>query len=122
MTVVVVGSSDRWLVIKVEGDTPHYRLMLTWYDNIKTNVPGYWTMHTIKDMQETASYYKFKTINDKLFNCTKEVNYGTATFGDIFLMTELPKQDIPYKVMEHDTDWNSIDWQIYNKVEKESNP
>ena len=107
------GSSDRWQVLKVYGDVPHYRLMLTWYDNLKTKTPGYWRMYTIKDLKETDNYLNFYTIQDKVYRCLKDVDYGTATFGEIFLMLELPKQEIPFEVMEWDTKWSEINWKIY---------
>ena len=107
------GSSDRWQVLKVGGDLPHYRLMLTWYDNLKTQTPGYWRMYTIKDLKETDNYLNFYTIQDKVYRCLKDVDYGTTTFAETFLMVELPKQEIPFEVMEWDTKWSEINWKIY---------
>lgn len=107
------GSSDRWQVLKVGGDVPHYRLMLTWYDDLKTKKPGYWKLYTISDLKDTHHYWNFITIQGNMYRCPKDVDYGTTTFGETFLKLELPEQGIPFEVMQWDTKWSDINWKIY---------
>lgn len=108
-----LGSSDRWQVLEVGGETPHYRLMLSWYDNFNSKTPGYWRIYTITDYKETDSYHRFYTIDGRHFNCLKEVDYGMPAFAEVYLKRELVKQDIPFNIMLWDTNWSEINWKIY---------
>ena len=109
-----MGSSDRWFILKVGGDVPHYRLMLTWYEDKKMLRDSYWRLYTIERMEETEVYYKFYTLNGKLYNCVKGEEYGTTGPGEVYLRNlSLEQPDVPFDTMPPDTNWSEIDWKIY---------
>lgn len=116
-TAKPLGSSDRWFVLKVGGDVPHYRLMLTWYEDKKLMRDSYWKLYTIERMEETKNYYRFYTVGGKHYNCIKGRDYGTTGPGEVYIR-ELSLGDIPLDTMPPDSNWSEINWKIYETAEE----
>ena len=70
---------DRWMIIKIGGDIPHYKLFGSW-------IGGYvqgdsWRMNSgIVDVIEEDDYYGFIGKSGTTYACYKD-NYGATSYG-----------------------------------------
>lgn len=65
---------DNWVVIKVKGDDPHYRVLAGWSGGYTTS--DHWRMNSgIEGVEEDDSYFYFSGPSGSVYRCHKE-SYG----------------------------------------------
>ena len=101
---------DNWVVIRLKGDDPHYRVLAGWSGSYLNG--SSWRMNSgITEVNETADYYYFKGSSGSEYRCGKSCymlrmnNAGTWA-----QLQELHGDKV--ELMPEDTDWMNIDWRI----------
>ena len=101
---------DNWVVIKMKGDDPHYRLLVG-------TSGGYldgdsWRMNSgITKVEETNNYYYFKGSSGSEYRCGKD-SY-TLRMNTSHIWTRLQKlHGDKVEMMPEDTDIMKMDWII----------
>ena len=101
---------DNWVVIKMKGDDPHYRLLVG-------TSGGYldgnsWRMNSgITEVNETDDYYYFKGSSGSEYRCGKD-SY-TLRMNTSHIWTRLQKlHGDKVEMMPEDTDIMKMDWII----------
>ena len=106
---------DNWVVIKMKGDDPHYRLLVG-------TSGGYldgdsWRMNSgITKVEEDEECYYFYGSSGSRYRCYKE-SY-TLRMNNAHIWTQLQgMHDDKVEMMPEDTDWMNMDWIIsYHEV------
>jgi len=101
---------DNWVVIKMKGDDPHYRLL--------TGTSGSylygdsWRMNSgIIKVEEEETFYYFYGSSGSGYCCYKE-SY-TLRMNNAHIWDQLQKlHGDKVEMMPEDTDWMSMDWLI----------
>ena len=101
---------DSWVVIKINGKNPHYRVLAGWSGSYLQG--GNWRINSgITKVEEDDSAYYFSGSSGSTYRCGKQ-SYGlrinnayvwndlVALYGDMVQM------------MPEDTDWNNVNWSI----------
>ena len=101
---------DNWVVIKMKGDDPHYRLLVG-------TSGGYldgdsWRINSgITEVNETNDYYYFKGSSGSEYRCGKD-SY-TLRMNTAHIWTRLQKlHGDKVEMMPEDTDIMKMDWII----------
>jgi hypothetical protein len=101
---------DNWVVIKLKGDAPHYRVLAGWSG-------GYlygdaWRMNSgITKVEEDDNYYKFYGSSGSCYSCHKNA-YGLR-MNNAYIWNQLQElHGDKVEMMDEDTDWFSLDWII----------
>jgi|TARA_B110000858_G_scaffold171012_1_gene201193 hypothetical protein len=101
---------DNWVVIKMKGDDPHYRLLVG-------TSGGYldgdsWRINSgITEVNETNDYYYFKGSSGSEYRCGKD-SY-TLRMNTSHIWTRLQKlHGDKVEMMPEDTDIMKMDWII----------
>lgn len=70
---------DGWLVIKINGTDPHYRVFGTWYGGYLGS--DSWRMNSgITKVTEDGDYYLFEGTSGSIYRCHKQ-SRGTSGYG-----------------------------------------
>lgn len=99
---------DNWVVIKINGKDPHYRVLAGWSG-------GYlggdsWRMNSgIVDVFEASIYYAFYGASGSSYTCHKN-GYGLRNNNAHIYQQLTLSHDV--ELMPEDTDWTKIDWLI----------
>ena len=101
---------DNWVIIKLKGDDPHYRVLAGWSGGYTTG--DSWRINSgIVEVNETDDYYYFKGSSGSEYRCNKE-SY-TLRMNNAHIWTQLQKlHGDKVEMMPEDTDWVSMDWII----------
>jgi hypothetical protein len=101
---------DNWVVIKMKGDDPHYRLLVG-------TSGGYldgnsWRMNSgITEVNETEDNYYFKGSSGSTYRCYKESYRLRMNNAHVWnRLQELHGDKV--EMMSEDTDWMNMDWII----------
>ena len=101
---------DNWVVIKMKGDDPHYRLLVG-------TSGGYldgdsWRMNSgITKMEEGAGFYYFSGSSGSTYRCGK--GSYTLRMNNAHIWDQLQKlHGDKVEMMDEDTDWLNMDWII----------
>ena len=101
---------DNWVVIKMKGDDPHYRLLVGisggYLDGER------WRMNSgITEVNETDDYYYFKGSSGSEYRCGKESYMLRMNNAHIWGQLQKLHGD-KVEMMPEDTDWMNMDWII----------
>jgi len=101
---------DNWVVIKMKGDDPHYRLLVG-------TSGGYldgdsWRMNSgITEVNETEDNYYFKGSSGSEYRCYKESYRLKMNNAHVWnRLQELHGDKV--ELMPEDTDWMNMNWII----------
>ena len=101
---------DNWVVIKMKGDDPHYRLLVG-------TSGGYldgdsWRINSgITKVEETDDHYCFSGSSGSTYRCGKgSYRLRMNTAGTWARLQELHGDKV--ELMLEDTDWMDMDWII----------
>ncbi|UOF82022.1 hypothetical protein [Caudoviricetes sp.] len=71
---------DRWLIVKLETDYPHYRVFATWSGGYLTG--EHWKLSSgIKSISIKDDNYIFHNASGSQYHCNKNY-YGTSLYGE----------------------------------------
>lgn len=104
---------DNWVIIKIKGDDPHYRVLAGWSG-------GYlygdsWRMNSgivsCQAFSDYVDYFVFKGSSGSEYRCVKE-SYGLR-MNNAHIWTQLQERHSDkVEMMSEDTDWLTMDWII----------
>jgi hypothetical protein len=83
---------DRWMLVKVNGTDPHWRIFATWSG-------GYlhgdsWRLNSgVKSVEDKDDAYYFHGYSGSVYRCHKEM-YGTSLYGQSVLTGLVEKSDL----------------------------
>ena len=101
---------DNWVVLKVEGEDPHYRLLVGTSGGYTTG--DSWRMNSgIVEVNETDDYYYFKGSSGSEYRCHKKSYRLRMNNAHIWAQLQELHGD-KVELMAEDTDWASVDWII----------
>lgn len=103
---------DNWVVIKIGGDDPHYRVLAGWSGGYLDG--DSWRMNSgIVRVEDVGDCYNFYGSTGSCYSCGKE-SY-TLRMNNVHIWNQFKKQhgDL-VELMPEDTDWLSMDWIIGN--------
>ena len=101
---------DNWVVIKLKGDDPHYRVLAGWSGGYLTG--DSWRMNSgITKVHEDEAFYYFYGSSGSIYRCCKESYMLRMNNAGIWNRLQEMHGD-KVELMDKDTDWNSINWII----------
>ena len=103
-------SPDNWVVIKIKGDDPHYRVLAGWSGGYTTG--SSWRLNSgITKVKDNKDYLDFYGSSGSVYHCHKEA-YGLR-MNNVYIWNKLQElHGDEVELLDEDTDWFSIDWII----------
>ena len=103
-------SCDNWVVIKMKGDDPHYRLLVGTSGGYLTG--DSWRLNSgITKVEEDDRSYYFSGSSGSTYHCGKESYALRMNNAYVWArMQELHGEKV--ELMPDDTDWMNMDWII----------
>lgn len=101
---------DNWVVIKITGDDPHYRILAGWSGGYATS--DTWRMNSgITRVDETKDAFLFYGASGSCYDCRKTAYCLRKNNAYVWTrLQELNGDEV--ELMPEDTDWMSMDWII----------
>ena len=101
---------DNWVVIKMKGDDPHYRVLAGWSGGYLDG--DSWRMNSgITKVEEDDGYYNFSGFSGSTYRCGKK-SY-TLRMNNAHIWTQLQGlHGDKVEMMPEETDWMNMDWII----------
>jgi len=101
---------DNWVVIKIKGDDPHYKVLAGWSGGYTTG--DSWRMNSgITMVDEIENAFMFKGSTGSVYTCRKESYCLRMNNAHVWArLQELHGDKV--ELMPEDTDWMNIDWII----------
>ena len=101
---------DNWVVIKINGDDPHYRVLAGWSGGYTTG--DSWKLNSgITEVDENGKSYSFKGSSGSVYTCGKD-SYGLK-MNNAYVWAQLKdRHGGKVELMDEDTDWLNMDWII----------
>lgn len=101
---------DNWVIIKLKGDDPHYRVLAGWSGGYATG--DSWRLNSgITKVTEDDSSYHFSGSSGSTYHCGKQsYTLRMNTAGIWNRLQELDGDKV--ELMPEDTDWMNVDWII----------
>ena len=101
---------DNWVVIKMDGDAAHYRVLAGWSGGYLDG--NSWKVNSGIDRVETDDdYYRFYGLSGSCYSCHKETYMLRANCAHIWARLQTIHGD-KVEMMPEDTDWLTHDWII----------
>jgi hypothetical protein len=101
---------DNWVVIHMNGDDPHYRVLAGWSGGYATG--DSWRMNSgITHVEEDDHYFRFYGTSGSCYECRKQA-YGLRMNNAYVWTTLEEKHSDKVQLMPEDTDWLATDWII----------
>ena len=100
---------DRWVIIKVNGQSPHYRVFGSWYGGYAGS--DSWRMNSgITSVEQDEHGYKFMGSSGSLYRCGK-ASYGTSGYGGAVLGDIMARQpELNIQILDEQTDFMKLDY------------
>lgn len=98
---------DNWVVIKINGNDPHYRVLAGWSGGYTTG--DSWRMNSgVVEVQENKDCYYFIGSSGSVYCCSKQ-SYGLR-MNNAYVWNQLQtKYGDKVELMPEDTDWLYLD-------------
>ena len=101
---------DNWVVIKIKGDDPHYRVLAGWSGGYTTG--DSWRMNSgITRVEDDGDTFVFYGASGSSYYCAKE-QYGLRMNNAYVWESLKNKHGDKVELMDEHTDWLSVDWMI----------
>ena len=93
---------DKWLVIKINGTDPHYRVFGSWYGGYLDG--DSWRMNSgITKVSEEGEYYLFEGTSGSVYKCHKNA-HGISGYGSDVLNHYIKNQpELDIQIIPEDT-------------------
>ena len=101
---------NNWVVIKINGKDPHYRVLAGWSGGYLEG--SSWRMNSgITKVEEDESAYYFSGSSGSTYRCGKQ-SYGLR-HNNAYVWDDLvTRYGDKVEMLPEDTDWNNVDWII----------
>ena len=101
---------DNWVVIKMDGDEPHYRVLAGWSGGYLDG--NSWKVNSgIVRVEIDGDYYRFYGLSGSCYSCHKESYCIRMNNAHIWTRLQTLHGD-KVEMMPEDTDWPNMDWII----------
>ena len=101
---------DNWVVIKMDGDDPHYRVLAGWSGGYLYG--NSWRMNSgITRVEDAGDCYKFYGSSGSYYSCDKESYCIRMNNAHIWAQLQEQHGD-KVKMLDEETDWLEMDWII----------
>ena len=101
---------DNWVVIKIKGDDPHYRVLAGWSGGDTTG--DSWRMNSgITRVEEDEYYFYFYGSSGSCYQCHKNAYCLRKNNAHIWSQLQELHGD-KVEMMPKDTNWMNMDWII----------
>ena len=99
---------DNWVVIKITGDDPHYRILAGWSGGYATG--DSWRINSgITAVDDVENAFMFKGSTGSVYTCGKESYCLRMNNAHIWAQLQELHGD-KVELMPEDTDWLNVDW------------
>ena len=100
---------DRWLIVKINGNDPHYRVFGSWYGGYLGS--DSWRMNSgITKVSEDDDYYHFEGTSGSVYHCHKKA-WGISGYGSAVLHAMIEKQkDYQMEIVPQDIDVTTLEY------------
>jgi hypothetical protein len=100
---------DKWVVIKINGTNPHYRVFACWYGGYTGS--DSWRMNSgIKSVTEEGHYYLFEGSSGSVYQCHKN-SYGMSGYGSGVLSNIMAKQpELSIEILKEDVKIDELEF------------
>jgi len=99
---------DNWVVIFMNGDNPHYRILAGWSGGYAQGDSWQLNSGIVKVEEDDSSYHFFGT-SGSCYVCGKQ-SYGLR-MNNAYIWNKLQERyGDKVEMMPEDTDWLSMDW------------
>lgn len=102
---------DFWCVIKVNSNTPHYRIFGSWSGDYLNG--SSWRMNSgIVDVEEDGASFLFYGSSGSVYKCSKAMygcHHASRSELDFYLNQQ---ENVVVDLLSEDTDWLAMDWLI----------
>lgn len=103
---------DNWVVIKITGDDPHYRVLAGWSGGYATG--DSWKLNSgIIKCKDNGQSFKFIGSSGSVYTCGKE-SYGLRMNNGYIYDKLKDLHGDKIKLMDENTDWLKVNWVINN--------
>jgi hypothetical protein len=101
---------DNWVVVKIFGDDPHYRVLAGWSGGYMTG--DSWRMNSgITSVEEGENKLNFYGSSGSCYSCGKD-SYGLR-MNSAYIFSKLKElHGDKIEMMPEKTDWFELDWII----------
>ena len=103
---------DKWLVVKVNSDQPHYRVFGSWYGGFAKG--DSWKMNSgITKIREEGACYHFEGSSGSVYVCHKS-NYGSHMYGSGVLQNIIEnsaKENVQIEILSEDTNFMELSYE-----------
>lgn len=103
---------DYWVVLKLSGDDPHYRVLANWSGGYTTG--DYWRMNsgiTKFETDEEFPIFLFYGSSGSVYRCHEDM-YGLSSMTYSIFTQLKDKYGDKVELVEEGTDWSKVDWLI----------
>lgn len=101
---------DNWVVIKLNGDTPHYRVLVGWSGGYLSG--DSWRMNSgITRVEYEKPYYNFYGSSGSCYTCHED-SYGLRN-NNAYIWEQLKKlHGDKVEMVDEETEWLKVNWLI----------
>jgi hypothetical protein len=101
---------DNWVIIKIMGDDPHYRVLAGWSGGYTSS--DHWRMNSgITKVEEEGDFYLFSGASGSTYKCHKDM-YRLRNNNAYVWNSLQQKHGDKVALMYEDTNWLTVDWII----------
>lgn len=101
---------DNWVIIKIKGDDPHYKVLAGWSGGYTTG--DSWRMNSgITKVEETDDHFLFYGSSGSCYKC-HHAAYGLRMNNSYVWKQLKEKHGDKVEMMDENTDWHEVDWVI----------
>ena len=99
---------DNWVVIKIKGDDPHYRVLAGWSGGYLDG--DSWRMNSgVTKVTSEGNHFKFWGSSGSCYVCHKDSYMLRMNNAHIWTQLQENHGD-KVELMDEDTDWFTVDW------------
>ena len=105
---------DNWVMIKVNGENPHYRILVGWDEKNKENNDLWKIDQGITRVEEDKDYFYFYGYGGSVYKCSKQSYYLKDNILHVWSTIHTQQED-KVELMKENTDWLGVDWLLSPK-------
>ena len=100
---------DKWVVVKINGSHPHYRVFASWYGGYLGS--DSWRLNSgITSLKEEENYYLFSGSSGSVYKCHKN-QWGTNGYGGSVLGNLIKNRpELAMEILPEETNLFTLEW------------
>ena len=102
---------DRWVLVKITGTDPHYRVFATWRGGYLTG--DSWKLNSgVTAVEEDETHYRFHGSSGSVYECHKKCYGNLGMYGEGVIRGYCERSEGTMGLIEQMPDVMSMDWII----------